>query len=294
LEAGKLLSKASRDLKAYISNRTEMLKENGKLTTRIKELSKQNTDVVFSISDFKQEVKILTLQRNQMADNLANAKNKYFNEYDLALRGPRFNYKNMFKRFIKQVDSLFECSITMDELTKPIVLPSGHSISEEFAKQLLKAKRPDPYDRTKIVKHIVVNRLAIDVKEAVNDFKKIQEDLEHQDNFSDQSCQTDFIVRSEQDIEEIKTLKHRLVKMQKFYESKCRMLAMQKSSDALKMLIYFNQTQNSLPMNILILHMWMKYVSKILYILCRKTDRDLTKTYRDFSVQVVHDVRHRS
>ena len=106
--------------------------------------------------------------------------------------------------------------MSLDRLKNPIILPSGFTIDESYFDRLIDCK--DPYNKEFIVKYKICNRFARQVKEIIEASEeqmlkqqqsyeelKAQLDIERQECSKD--TQTDFVVRSEEDIRTINQLR---------------------------------------------------------------------------------------
>mmetsp|Transcript_22213 Transcript_22213/g.19737 ORF Transcript_22213/g.19737 Transcript_22213/m.19737 type:complete len:117 (+) Transcript_22213:242-592(+) len=109
----------------------------------------------------------------------------------------------MYSSFAFKLKSLYECPLSMEDLNNPAILPSGITIEQDFAQGLINNKQKDPYNRNENVNKIIVNRFAKDVKKIITDFENIQADIERNKAKKDMSCQTEFIVRSKDDIQKL-------------------------------------------------------------------------------------------
>jgi len=74
---------------------------------------------------------------------------------------PYFEY---YEELVASINDLYECPISLTEISSLVVLPSGITIDEEAADQLIRAKKADPFNRQNIDNKIV-NRFAISVRE---------------------------------------------------------------------------------------------------------------------------------
>ena len=82
-----------------------------------------------------------------------NIKNRYFQAYKTMLHAPNGDYKKLFSYFVDKLNSLYECPLSFEQLSKPAILPSGHTIDEDFLSDLIKSNSTDPFNREKKVKN---------------------------------------------------------------------------------------------------------------------------------------------
>ena len=118
-------------------------------------------------------------------------------------------YKINYCDLICQLKELFECPLSLERLVNPVILPSGKTINESCFNQLVDSR--DPFNKEFVVKHKIHNRFAREVKEIIeaSDSKLLEQQQIYQNlkpllNIDIQGrskdTQTDFVVRSEEDI----------------------------------------------------------------------------------------------
>lgn len=59
-------------------------------------------------------------------------KEKYFKVFDELLKAPQRDYKKLFCYLVERVESLYECPLSFEKLTRPAILPSGNTIDQQF------------------------------------------------------------------------------------------------------------------------------------------------------------------
>jgi len=96
-----------------------------------------------------------------------------------------------------------------------------------------------------------------------------------------QECQTDMIVRWEEDVKEIVKLKKNLPKMQRYYEQRLFKLTHIKHLEAFKHLACLLNDRKSITSLLLSMRLWENYSKMLLLIYANKHKRDLTTTYKD-------------
>jgi hypothetical protein len=86
--------------------------------------------------------------------------------------------KDVCNFVIQKLESELYCPLSLDKLRTPVILPSGHTIEKQFLLRLIDDEKPDPYDKTKAVKDIIVNRFAVNIqstmKYIINKLKELE------------------------------------------------------------------------------------------------------------------------
>lgn len=128
-------------------------------------------------------------------------------------------YFKHYSSLVFRLKELYECPISCSNLTSPIILPSGITIQDSFFDELVKHNTVDPYNKNLRIRQRIVNRFAERVKEVIEgiekevikDGDKIQNISELQkQSTADSSFQAELFTRSDEDIETIKQLEHKI------------------------------------------------------------------------------------
>ena len=120
------------------------------------------------------------------------------------------NYFEFYDSFYSDIKALFDWPLTMAEMTKPCILPSGITIQEDCWDELIKRKCKDPYNKDLKIKQKIVNRFAIEVREIIdksekfvaNEVAKCQ--FYEERNSKEIEIQTDMLNKSNDDSSKIK------------------------------------------------------------------------------------------
>ena len=113
---------------------------------------------------------------------------------------------------------MYECPLSLSQLTAPVILPSGITIQDSFFDELVKNNNIDPYNKNLRIRQRIVNRFAKNVMEIINEIEKevVDEGLKieqayisqiQNNNIADASFQAELFSRSEDDIALIEKLK---------------------------------------------------------------------------------------
>ena len=119
------------------------------------------------------------------------------------VRSAKFGNR-FYSDLVNNLKKLFECPLSLVELTSPIILPSGVTIQEDCLSLLLKRGNTDPYDKDLKVNDKIVNKFALNVREVIEDSQKkvsAEQDKKVDElSLTNVETQTDLEVRSENDI----------------------------------------------------------------------------------------------
>lgn len=74
-----------------------------------------------------------------------------------------------YKILKEELCSLFECPITFEEISTPVILPSGHTVEKSTMDKLIDNSSKDPFSNTEKCTQIIVNRFALKVKEILSE-----------------------------------------------------------------------------------------------------------------------------
>ena len=120
-------------------------------------------------------------------------------------------YFELYDSLLSEIKELFDWPLSMVDLTKPCILPSGNTIQEECWDELKKRNSYDPYNKEIRLNLKIINRFALEVRNIIdNSYRKIDyEDdrrkaaerakLEAQQNSKSIDIQVNLEVRSEND-----------------------------------------------------------------------------------------------
>ena len=132
------------------------------------------------------------------------------------------HYFEFYDTLAFSLKELFECPLSMAELTSPMILLSGNTIQEDYCDELIKRNSLDPFNKNLRVQHKIVNRFVLDVKEVLDKSQQKvatevdkrreaeQAKIRAQQNSKSVEIQADILVRSEDDIALIDHLKKKL------------------------------------------------------------------------------------
>ena len=122
------------------------------------------------------------------------------------------HYFEFYDTLVSDIMALFEWPLSMTDLTKPCILPSGNTIQEDYFDELIKRKSLDPFNKNLRVQQKIVNRFATEVRDAINKSeiavgKEVEKrraaeraKLQAQQNSKSVEIQADLLIRSEDDI----------------------------------------------------------------------------------------------
>ena len=196
------MTKKNKELKVSLDNQTAV-------ATWYNEYYKQSQLEIQINNDEIKRLKYFNSNQNDIIEAL----NKKLHKY-LAVKS-NVKYCEYYYSLLSHLKELYECPLSLDQLDNPTILPSGFTIEEDYFDKLMNCK--DPYNKNLIVKYKIFNRFAKDVKEIINNSEdlvvkeelKIQEEInevEAQRKLMTKDIQTDFLLRSEDDIHKIEEL----------------------------------------------------------------------------------------
>jgi len=144
----------------------------------------------------------------------------YIKKLEKKVVGPNADFKHLINFTVEKLDSLLVWPISFDKLDKPVILPSGNSVSREIMESFIERKRTDPFDRTKACKSLISNLLVQNIMETLQEVEQKKSEIEQTKMPVSQGTQTDIIVRWEKDIQEIENLKEELVVVKNLWEGR--------------------------------------------------------------------------
>ncbi|CAI2361623.1 unnamed protein product [Moneuplotes crassus] len=99
-----------------------------------------------------------------------------FKEYGSSqLQGSEQDFKTLFTMMNRRIENILECPLTRDRIKTPMILPSGNTIDKSFMDYLVPARKPDPFDKTKICDRRIHNLFVsnvIDIMDEVHEYIK--------------------------------------------------------------------------------------------------------------------------
>ena len=122
------------------------------------------------------------------------------------------HYFEFYDTLVSNIKALFEWPLSMTDLTKPCILPSGNTIQEDCLEELINRRSLDPFNKNLRVQQKIVNRFATEVRDAISksertvsnevDKRRAAEEakLQAQQNSKSVEIQADLLIRSEDDI----------------------------------------------------------------------------------------------
>ena len=143
-----------------IGNSLRFQNEIRQLSSSNQELQAKNTELSIKINNSLEKIKRTELKVNE----IRNVRNDvhYFEFYDT---------------LVSNLEELFECPLSMADLTSPMILPSGRTIQEDNLDELIRRNSLDPFNKNLRVQHKIVNRFVFDVKDVIdNSQKKVKEE----------------------------------------------------------------------------------------------------------------------
>jgi myosin heavy subunit len=173
------LSKISKQLKDSLDREKE-------LQVKISELNINHTKKYNSLSKAKREaeVKLEEIQNNnkklknesesyhemvkEYQSKIQMVKDKYLEKKRAELEGPDAAYRHLLDYVINKLETLLICPIKVNRMINPCILPSGNTVNEGVAVNLIRGCMSDPFDRAKICKQLIVNRFAHSVLDTMD------------------------------------------------------------------------------------------------------------------------------
>ena len=215
--------------------------------TEMGELKKNNLSLKNKNKDLENELKSMKMLLKESEENLKSCKKKvedknnevkdrddtinylqgYIHNYTIKvqklenravdIRSTRndVHYFEFYDSLLFDIKNLFDCPLSMVDLTKPCILPSGNTIQEDYLDELIKRKSLDPFNKNLRVQQKIVNRFATEVRDAINKSeiavgKEVEKrraaeraKLQAQQNSKSVEIQADLLIRSEDDITQI-------------------------------------------------------------------------------------------
>ena len=103
-------------------------------------------------------------------------------------------YEKLLASTLKQFESLMQCPISFDDLENPMVLPSGNTVNKGVLQTLIEGRKPDPFDRNKVCRKLIVNRFATETAEILDKIQKEKSilDVSHVDSKQNQKLEQEF------------------------------------------------------------------------------------------------------
>mmetsp|Transcript_10366 Transcript_10366/g.9160 ORF Transcript_10366/g.9160 Transcript_10366/m.9160 type:complete len:114 (-) Transcript_10366:21-362(-) len=84
-------------------------------------------------------------------------------------------YRSLFQKLKEELSQSFECPLSLDTISSPAILPSGHTIEESFMVALINKRKLDPFNNTNRCRKIVINRFCIQVREILENITKMEQ-----------------------------------------------------------------------------------------------------------------------
>ena len=137
------------------------------------------------------------------------------------------HYFEFYDKLVEGLKDLIECPLSLVDITSPIILPSGNTVQENKFNELVARNCLDPFDETLAVRHKIVNRFMIKVKEEIkksqnnvikeSEKRRAAEEakIRAQQNSKSVEIQVDIKTRSDDDIKEINNLQNMYTKCSK-------------------------------------------------------------------------------
>ncbi|CAI2363954.1 unnamed protein product [Moneuplotes crassus] len=174
----------------------------------------------------------------------------------------RLDYRQLLSSLLEKIESIYECPLSFEKIKEPAILPSGNTISSVFYKELAKKKFKDPFDKSRKLPRLIVNRFAVNLREILDEVTINKINMEKKWEVKSQGCQANIILNTEDEIEEIHNLRRIMKDIKHFYEGKCFRLTNMIHSKSFKAIVSLFQSP-SIPTLLLLLSIWHKYSKHI-------------------------------
>ena len=191
-------------LKVDVETYKQLLEETKKILEDQKEDLKKRKDLIKLLNNNIQNYWTRIEQLEKLITNIIDSRiNTGFKFYD---------------SLISDIKELFYWPLSMVEMDKPWILPSGISIHEEYWDKLENSQSRDPYNKNLKVKQKIINRFAIEVKEIIQQSEKsLENEFELREsaergklnswlNTKSVEIQTYFLIKLEDDIDQINNI----------------------------------------------------------------------------------------
>lgn len=90
----------------------------------------------------------------------------------MSSKDAKISYEELYHTIVSDLEKALECPILMVTMTQPVVLLSGRSAEKSAVELLVKDKRKDPLDPSKMCKEVWDNYLARDLIEILTKNKE--------------------------------------------------------------------------------------------------------------------------
>ena len=183
------------------------------------EIRKNNTIFMQQKEKFERKFRDFSSLSNERENNMRMKQRLLQDEFNSFIESRSdIHYFKYYSSLVIRLKGLYECPLSLSQLTAPVILPSGTTIQDSFFDELIKNNNIDPYNKNLRIRQRIVNRFAKNVMEIINEIEKevVDEGLKieqayisqiQNNNTADASFQAELFTRSEDDIALIEKLK---------------------------------------------------------------------------------------
>lgn len=80
-------------------------------------------------------------------------------------------FEENISTLVHKVDKELECPILLAPMQTPTITPSGNTVDESIMDDLISSKKADPFDSKSLCDKKIINRLAINIRNIINEYR---------------------------------------------------------------------------------------------------------------------------